>query len=128
MKALLLSFAVIVAAVGLAGCPKTEAVAYQTAIASQAYIHKTQAQHPECANGATTPQLCSILSQAVSAQHALIDAAEVYCAGPDFDSGKGACQPPAKGTPGAAQAQAKLQSALQNYNQIAADLKAAVGK
>jgi len=109
----------------VSACTPLERSAYNTVVAAKAFLDKEKAQHPECT---TTPSttVCKDLSQAVGAKDALIDAITVYCSGPDFNAG-GACNPPAKGTPGALQASAKLQNAISMYNVVAADLKAATG-
>lgn len=107
----------------LAGCPLSppERIAYETVVAAKAFTDKTKQQHPECATGATST-VCIDIAKAVSAKDALITAAEDYCAGPDFNA-TGSCNPPAKGTPAATQAIAKLNAAVASYNQIAAELK-----
>jgi hypothetical protein len=117
--------AVAVAAIlAVAGCTALEKSAYNTIVASNAFLKKAKAQHPECTTGATA-QVCTLLSQATSAKDALIDATEVYCASPSFDQG-GACTPPAKGSPASQQAIAKLQAAIAAYNQTAKDLQGAL--
>jgi uncharacterized protein YfaQ (DUF2300 family) len=115
----------LVVAVMLSGCTPLERSAYNTVVAAKAFLDSERKQHPDCA---TTPDtvVCKDLAQAVGAKDALIDAITVYCSGPDFNNG-GACNPPAKGTPAATQAQAKLQNAISMYNSIAADLKTATG-
>ena len=130
MKRLTLAYAwftigILLLATFLAGCTPLERTAYNTIVASKAFLDKEKMQHPECA---TTPEttVCHDLTQAVGAKDSLISALEVYCSGPQFESG-GACQAPAKGTPAAQQAADKLNAAIQNYNQIQADLKKATG-
>ena len=122
MKRLITALVIVLV---LSGCTSLERSAYNTVVAAKAFLDKEKAQHPECA---TTPDtvVCKDLKQAVGAKDALIDAITVYCSGPDFNAG-GACNPPAKGTPAATQAAAKLQNAISMYNSIAADLKAATG-
>lgn len=107
------------------GCSPLEKQAYNVIVYSNAFLKSMKAQHPECTTSQTP--LCQKLSQAVAAKDLLIDATEQYCAGPDFNAG-GKCNPPAKGTPAAQQAAAKLQSALASYEQIETDLKGAAGK
>lgn len=114
--------AVLGLAVFLVGCTPLEKQAYETVVAANATIKTLKVQHPECST--STAGICGKLTQAVAAKDALIDAAEVYCAGPSFNAG-GACNPPAKGTPAATQATAKLQSALTSWNQIAVDIRGA---
>lgn len=108
----------------LVGCTALEKSAYNTIVASNAFLKKVKTQHPECTTGATA-KVCTLLMQATSAKDALIDATEVYCASPSFDQGA-ACTPPAKGTPASQQAIAKLQAAIAAYNQTAVDLKGAM--
>lgn len=105
----------------LVGCTPLERQAYEAVVASKAFLDSVKAKHPECASGTATA-VCTDLSKATAAKDTLIDAVEIYCAGPDFNSG-GQCNPPAKGTPAAIQATAKVQAALAAYNQTAADLK-----
>lgn len=109
----------------LIGCTPLERQAYEAVVASKAFLDSVKAKHPECAAG-TSSTLCIDLSKATSAKDALVDSVEIYCAGPDFNSG-GACDPPKKGTPAAVQAAAKIQAALAAYNQTASDLKAVLG-
>ena len=96
-----------------------EISAYQAVVGAKAFIDAEKKMHPECPNSTT---LCGDLEKATAAKDLLIDAAEAYCAGPQFEAG-GACQPPAKGTDAYQQAAHKLTAALANYNQTAADLK-----
>lgn len=105
----------------LAGCTPLERQAYEAVVASKAFLDSAKSKHPECATGGSTA-VCTDLAKATAAKDTLIDAVEVYCAGPDFNAGN-ACNPPAKGTPAAVQATAKVQAALAAYNQTAADLK-----
>jgi hypothetical protein len=109
----------------LNGCIPEEQVAYKTVIASKAFLDSLKVGHPECGPGitASTP-FCSNLRTAIAAKDLIIDAVEVYCSGPQFNTG-GACNPPKKGTPGYTQALVKLQTALANYEQIEKDLKQA---
>ena len=104
-------------------CTPLEKQAYNTVIASKAFIDAEKRAHPECLSAKST--LCDNLTKATAAKDALIDAAEVYCSGPQFEAG-GACQPPAKGTPAADQATIKLKAAIAAYNQTAKDVKGAL--
>lgn len=117
--------ALLAIAVVLSGCTPLERTAYNTVVAAKAFLDKERQQHPECASGSTS-NVCVDINRAVGAKDALIDAITVYCSGPEFNNG-GACNPPAKGTPAATQAEAKLQNAITMYNQTAADLKQATG-
>lgn len=104
------------------GCTPLERSAYDTIVAAKAFLDVTKSNHPECAlNPFAT--VCVDLSKATSAKDTMIDAAEIYCASTSFDTLKGACTPPAKGTPARDQAEAKLRAAMAAYNQTAADLK-----
>jgi hypothetical protein len=119
----------------VSGCPLSplERKAYDTVVGAKAFLDSEKKSHPECAYPATGPSAnvtvtwCANINKGIASKDLLIDAITVYCAGPVFDAPDkmGACQPPAKGTPAYTQAQAKLQSAMNNYNQVAADLKAA---
>jgi hypothetical protein len=113
----------VIFALMLAGCPKLANDAYSLIVGAKAFTDKVASQHPECANGATT-SVCVNLKKAVAAKDTLIDATEAYCAGPDFNAG-GGCNEPAKGTPAATQATAKLQAAIAGWNQASTDLKGA---
>jgi hypothetical protein len=113
--------AVLGLAVFLAGCSPVERQAYNTVVAAKAFLDSEKKAHPECVAGAQAT-VCVDLARAVGAKDVLIDALEVYCSGPAFESG-GACQAPKKGTPGQVQALAKIQAAITNYDQIEKDLK-----
>ncbi|HXJ14095.1 MAG TPA: hypothetical protein VNH19_17605 [Candidatus Limnocylindrales bacterium] len=111
----------LLVAVILAGCTPPERVAYETVVASKAFIDQVKKQHPECP--ATNSAVCSDLAKATGAKDSLIDVVEILCAGPNFNSG-GSCDFPKKGTPGYQQAVDKLNAAIAQYNQAASDLKA----
>jgi hypothetical protein len=115
----------LVATVVLAGCTPLERSAYNTIVAAKAFLDSEKAQHPECS---TVPgsEVCTDLVKATASKDLLISALEVYCAGPQFETG-GACNAPTKGTAAYDQAAAKLQAAIASYNQVAADLKKATG-
>ena len=116
--ALLLSLAVVIS-----GCTPLERQAYNTVVAAKAFIASMKSQHPECSSSAST--LCTDLTKATAAKDALIDAAEVYCGGANFDNGS-TCQPPNKGTSASQQAADKLKAAMAQFNQAQADLKGVV--
>jgi hypothetical protein len=103
-------------------CTPVERATYNTFVAAKAFTDQVKIQHPECAAGLVSP-LCADLTKAVAAKDLLIDAWEIYCAGPKFNGG-GVCDPPAKGTPAFEQASAKMQAAIAAYNQAETDLKA----
>src|SRR5260370_40636091 len=111
----------------LLGCPPLEETGYQAVVAANAFVKSMRAQHPECASPVESIEVCEYLSRAASAKDTLIDAAEVYCAGPDFNGG-GKCDAPQKGMPGAAQLTQKLQEAISSYKRAEADLKGVVAK
>ena len=113
-------FPVLCVALFWAGCPKVSSTAYDLVVGAKAFTDTTAKQHPECSTATTA--VCVDLKKAVAAKDSLIDALEVYCAGPDFNAG-GACDEPAKGTPAATQATAKLQAAIAAWNQASTDLK-----
>jgi hypothetical protein len=102
-------------------CQAVEKTAYNTVVAAKAFTDKIKTQHPECSPG-NASTLCVDLTKATSAKDTLIDAIEIYCAGPTFNGG-GACEPPAKGTPAYTQATDKLSAAISSYSQAETDLK-----
>lgn len=106
------------------GCTPVEKQAYTVVVGAKAFIDSEKKQHPECAT-APASTICTNLVKATAAKDALIDAVEVYCSSPSFLSG-GPCAPPAKGTPAATQATAKLQAAISSYNQTEKDVKGAI--
>lgn len=67
----------------LAGCPKPEAMALQTAYAAQGFLQEAQANHlQECQLNPQKNFPCVMINQAVGAQNMLVDAAETYCGWP----------------------------------------------
>lgn len=112
--------ALIGAMVIMVGCSPLEKVAYQTVVGAKAFTDSVKKIHPECATATST--VCTDVAKAVSAKDALIDAAEAYCSGADFETG-GVCNPPTKGTPASAQAIAKLKAAIATYAQTEKDVK-----
>lgn len=125
MKRIGIAVIAILLLLPLAACTdKLAQAAYVTIVGAKAATDKAKTQHPECAT-APTANACVIIAKAVSAKDTLIDAVEIYCAGPDFDAGKG-CNTPQKGTPAATQAIAKLNAALATWTQAATDLKGVV--
>lgn len=114
-------------------CTSIERQAYRTFVSAKAFIDAERKVHPECGPQAVAP-VCSALNRATAAKDLIIDAANVYCAGPQFDStdlqlpsSAKLCQPAKKGTPAADQALAKLHAALAAYAQTEIDLKNALG-
>jgi len=114
-----------VAGLYVSGCPTVERVAYTTAVGAKAFTSSVQSNHPECATATST--LCKNLARAVAAKDTLIDAAEIYCSGPDFLNG-GPCQPPSKKTAAYQIARDKLQAAINAYDQTEKDVKGAMGQ
>lgn len=108
----------------LSGCPKLERNAYNTVVASKAFLDSVKNNHPECSTDTLT-RTCKLLRQATSAKDLLIDAGEEYCSGGQFETG-GPCNPPTKGTPAYQIATDKLRAALASYNAIERDLKGAL--
>jgi hypothetical protein len=106
-------------------CTPLERQAYNTIVAAKAFIDKEKSAHPECV-ASSTGAFCQSLTKATAAKDALIDAAEVYCSSPSFDTGGGSCTPPTKGQPGAQQAADKLKAAIAIYNQASKDIKGAL--
>lgn len=105
------------------GCAPLERSAYNTVVAAKAFLDVQRSNHKECATGSSSP-LCSFIAHGVAAKDTLIDAAEVYCSSPAFESG-GECEPPKKGTPARDQAEAKLKAAIAGYKQAEKDIKGA---
>jgi hypothetical protein len=129
-RLLLFDLALLVAvALWASACTSVERQAYNTIVGAKAFLDTEKKAHPECgvssAGAALRTTTCTYITKAVSAKDALISALEIYCAGPTFNASgdQGACNPPAKGTPAAAQATAKLQAAVNEYNQMAKELK-----
>lgn len=106
----------------LVGCSPLERNAYNAFVAANASIKSLKANHPECATGNPSSSVCTLIVKATAAKDSLIDAASIYCAGPNFNAG-GSCDAPKKGTDAYAQAAPKLQAALSAWNQIAKDLQ-----
>ncbi len=127
MKKIFLACVFCLGAGFLAGCPPIEEAAYQTVVAANAFVKSMRAQHPECASPVQSIEVCEYLSRAASAKDTLIDAVEVYCAGPAFNGG-GKCDAPQKGTPGAVQLSQKLQEAISSYERAETDLKGIVAR
>lgn len=105
----------------LVGCTPVERQAYDTIVASKAFLGSVKAAHPECP---AATAVCTDLTKATAAKDALIDAVELYCASNSFDVTGGACTPPNKTDPAFQQVSDKLQAALSGYSQAQADLKA----
>lgn len=122
MRTLLLTLVIALVAVAETGCAPVERQAYNTFVGANAFLKNIKSTHPECADAGNTSTLCVDVRKAVSAKDALIDAAEVYCAGPNFNA-TGECDAPKKGTPGADQAVAKLKAAIASYAQAQLDVK-----
>jgi hypothetical protein len=105
-----------------------ERAAYDTIVAAKGFLDSEYRGHPECktnTTAATSSTVCLNLSRAVGAKDALIDATEVYCGGNEFEGG-GPCVPPTSDTPAAAQAIARLNAAIANYQQTEADVRKVV--
>jgi hypothetical protein len=118
----------VAVAVAFAGCPPIERDAYTLVTGAKAALVDFRGRHSECAPFDALSGLsanvklgpCILNNRLTSAKDAIVDAAEVYCSGKDFENG-GACNPPAKGTPGYEQAAAKLKAAIASYHQIEKD-------
>jgi hypothetical protein len=112
----------LVAAILVVGCTAVEVTAYRTIVGAKAFIGSEKQAHPECADASNTSALCVDLQKATAAKDVMIDAEEVYCAGPQFDTGNGPCTPSSDPNTKAVAAQ-KVAAAISSYNQILADLK-----
>lgn len=95
-------------------CPVLQDTARDSIAASKGYITTAQTQHPECPS-TPTAKACTIIHGAVAAENSAVDALELYCAGPVFNSG-GVCSPDKSGA-------AALQAALANLSKIITDVK-----
>ena len=128
-----LCITVLSSAVLLSGCSSLEKQAYKIAVGAKAFTQNISAKHPECGSrdtsGLWVPSgspagVCVSISKAIAAKDLLIDAAEIYCAGPEFEAG-GACNAPTDKTL-KEQLIAKVQAAIHDYEQTEADLRAAL--
>jgi len=130
MRKYVACFCLLFIALAVAGCPAIERDAFVAVTGAKAALVDFRGRHPECApfdalsglSSNTKVESCIANNRITSAKDAIIDAAEVYCSGKDFENG-GACNPPAKGSPGYEQAAAKLKAAMASYRQIEADTR-----
>ena len=104
----------------LMGCTPVERLAYNTIVSAKAFLDSEKKAHPECNTPITNAVVCNDLKKATASKDLIIDALEVYCSGPQFESG-GVCQPSADPN-----AVVKLKAAIAGYNQSAADLKGVI--
>jgi hypothetical protein len=127
--AVLLVFGVL----GLTGCSSLEHQAYNVIVASKAFTKSISDKHPECGtrdvngrwvSGGNQAGVCVALSKGIAAKDLLIDAAEEYCAGSDFETG-GACNAPTSQTI-KSQLVSKVKAAISGYEQAEMDLRAAI--
>lgn len=120
----------------ISGCPQLSPVerqAYNLFTGTKASLVQYRSTHTECAPFDSVTGLsshveikaCADNNRITSGKDALIDAAEVYCSGKDFEA-NGACNPPNKTDPLFPQAKAKLQAAIDSLNQITKDVKGTV--
>lgn len=115
------------------GCSPLERQAYNIVVGSKAALVKYRSNHPECGtfdavtgmSAATKIYECSLNNRLTAAKDLVIDAAEIYCSGKDFENG-GACNPPSKNSPGYQQAVDKLRSAIASYESVERDFNNAV--
>jgi hypothetical protein len=115
---------------GLTGCSPVEVQAYRIIVGAKAFTTSLGNSHQECGARdsnqhwvptANTSAVCNSIVKAIAAKDLMIDIAELYCSGPEFETG-GACTPPKdKGVQ--AQLVAKLKFAIQNYEQTETDVK-----
>lgn len=107
-------------------CTPVEKVGYRTVVSAKGFLQEEYRQHPECNVTSPAGNFCTQLARAVAAKDALIDAVELYCASPNFETNGGVCAPPPKGTPAYQVASEKLNAALSAWNQAYNDLQLAV--
>jgi hypothetical protein len=122
--------------VTITGCSPVEVQAYRIIVGAKAFTKSIGKAHPECGtrdandhwisahkldSDGDPDYTCAALDKAIAAKDVLIDLAEEYCAGPDFESG-GPCDSPADKTV-KSQLEAKIKSAISLYAQTETDLK-----
>jgi hypothetical protein len=112
---------VLVCSLVMAGCQPVEMSARDSIASAKGFIDSVAAAHPEC-NTVPTGQVCVLVNRGNAVKHTAIDALVLYCAGPAFNDGSGACQPP---TDKAVQQQSaeKLKAAIANLDQIVKDIR-----
>jgi len=120
MKSLLVSLT-IVACLVLAGCPKIEQDARDTAAALGGAITAAQAQHQECKT-APTGSACLTINKAVDGQNALVTSIEAYCG---WTAGVLPTDPNTKCVP-VQSASTGLQTAINNANTFISQLKGVI--
>ena len=120
----------LVLMLGLVGCSPVEVQAYRAVVGAKAFTKSIATAHPECGTrdandkfvSAHNPAgVCVALEKGIAAKDVLIDLAETYCAGSDFDTG-GHCNPPTDKTV-KNQLAAKITAAIQVYEQTETDVK-----
>lgn len=124
MKKVLNLFLLVALTVGMAGCQPPEMSARDSIATAKGFLDSEAKAHPEC-NSAPTGQVCVLVNKGNAVKHTAIDALELYCSGPGFESG-GACQPPTDKI-AKDQAAEKLKAAIRNLDQIVKDIKAISG-
>jgi len=102
-----------------------EVQARNSIAAAKGFLDSEKADHPECKQVPSVSTLCSILQHSTAAKDLVIDALELYCAGPDFNSG-GKCNPPDRNTDAGKQAIFKLNAAIASLNQSITDARQAI--
>ena len=122
-RSLRVTLPILLLLLSLNSCTPTEKVAYRTIVGAKAFIDSAKKAYPECQGSVVG--VCSYLRKATAAKDLMIDAVEVYCASPGFDSGKAPCTPP---TDKAIKNQlvSKLQASINIYEQAEKDLKVAL--
>ena len=110
----------------LAGCSSFEKSARDSIAAASGVLTllQTPAQYGDSCKANPLQPVCIDINRAISAENAAIDAAEIYCSGPAFETG-GKCQPPSDPALKNA-AEAKLAAALANLTPLITHLKGAV--
>lgn len=105
----------------LTACPPVQETARDGVATAKGYLDSAKAAHPECAAAQVNVGVCTLLSRATGAKDAVIDAVNVYCSSPSYDSTGGVCVPNKSAKP-------KLDAALRDLNQILTDVKKIGGK
>lgn len=109
-------------------CSSPEKTARDGIATMNGYLVSARARHSECDPdkfpGNQPQSQCQVIRRGTQANNLAIDALEVFCGGPAFNAGTGACQAPNKGQPAFQQGLDKLNSALVNLNTTASDVRA----
>jgi hypothetical protein len=107
-------------ALTLAGCDLAKSSRDGIASAKGA-LDKAKLQY-SCGTPTQNASVCNRIAQGVAIKDTAINALEIYCSGPQFDAGTGACQPSTDPDKKKVLAD-KLNAAMRQLNQIMSDLK-----